>query len=92
MTSNNPNTAGIVGTAVGKGCLVGVGLAVGFFLISGLVYLLLGPFGLERNIRLLITVLSGPVLGTGLTLIVGWALAQRTRRRSPPGPPYGSDQ
>lgn len=78
--SNEANPMGVVSTALGKGCLAGLGLAAGFFAISGLVYLLLGPLGLEANIRLLLTLLSGPILGTVAVVIVFLQRAARARR------------
>jgi hypothetical protein len=78
---NNPQAAGTVGSALGKGCLAGLGLAVLFALISLMVYLLSGPFGLDQNVRLLLTFASGPVLGTILALAVFWLITRRMRQR-----------
>ncbi|GEM_PF-3061144 len=55
---------------LGKGCLAGIGLAVGFLAISGLVYLALSLTGLPRNIVLLVSLASGPILGNLIVLIV----------------------
>jgi hypothetical protein len=49
---------------MGKGCLGGLGLVLAFFAISAAVYLLLGMISLSANVRLLVTFLSGPILGT----------------------------
>ena len=78
--SNDANPMGVVSAGLGKGCLAGLGLAVGFFAISGLVYLLLGPFGLERNIRLLLTIVSGPILGTLAVVVIFLQRSARARR------------
>ncbi len=75
--SRDPQAAGLVGSALGKGCLAGVGVALLFFVLSLLVYLLIGPFGLPPNVRLLITFASGPILGTGVVLVVFWAFVRR---------------
>ncbi len=61
----------IVTTGLWKGCLGGIGLAIVFFIISGLTYLILIQVGLPRNIVLFITVASGPIIGTlGLAAVL----------------------
>lgn len=72
---NNPQAAGSLAPAVGKGCLAGFGLAGLFLVIGGLAYLVLGAFDLALRTRLLIAILSGPVLGTFLTLLVAYLRA-----------------
>lgn len=79
--SPDPRAAGLVGVALGKGCLVGIGIALLFAVISLLVYVLLGPLGLPTNVRLLITFASGPTLGTGVVLAAFWLFSQRTPPR-----------
>ncbi len=66
--------------ALGKGCLAGVGMTLGFFAISGLAYLLLGPLALPSNLRLLIAVASGPIVGTLAVLVIFLALSRRASR------------
>ncbi len=70
----------MVGLALGKGCLAGVGMALGFFVISGLAYLLLGPFGLPANLRLLIAVGSGPIFGTVAVVAVFLGISRKASR------------
>lgn len=67
-----PDTKGgsMISPGLGKGCLAGLVLAAGFLVISGVVYLLLSPIGLPRNILLLISIASGPILGNLIVLIV----------------------
>jgi hypothetical protein len=72
---NNPQAAGSVTPAVGKGCLAGFGLAGLFLVIGGVAYLILGAFGLALRTRLLVAILSGPVIGTFLTLLVAYLRA-----------------
>ncbi len=79
--SYDPRAAGLVGAALGKGCLVGVGIALLFAFISLLVYLLVGPLGLPSNMRLLITFASGPTVGTGVVLAAFWLFIRRTPHR-----------
>lgn len=55
---------------MGKGCLAGFGLVVIFFVISGLAYLAISQFDLPQNLVLLVTVASGPIIGTLGTLAV----------------------
>lgn len=66
-----------VTTALWKGCLAGIGLVAVFLAISGLAYLVLSQTGLPRNIILLVTIGSGPIIGTfGLCAIL-WVRARR---------------
>ena len=53
-----------VTTGLWKGCLGGVGLAILFFILSGLTYLILSRTGLPPNIVLFVTIASGPIIGT----------------------------
>lgn len=73
-----------VGAALGKGCLAGVGLALGFFILSVLAYGLLGPFGLPHNIRLLVAIASGPILGT-LAVVVVFLMISRKAQQTAAG-------
>lgn len=74
---NNPQAAGTVAPAVGKGCLAGFGLAGLFLVIGGLMYLLLGVLDLGLRTRLLIAILSGPLVGTFGTLLVAYVRSSR---------------
>nr|MBN1228633.1 hypothetical protein [Anaerolineae bacterium] len=80
--SNKQMPAGFVGKSFSTGCLYGLGMAVGFFVISGLVFLLIGPLGLETNIRMLVAVASGPILGTGILFLIALTLTRRINDRS----------
>jgi hypothetical protein len=67
-----------VTTGLWKGCLGGIGLAIVFFIISGMTYLILSKTGLSSNVVLFIAIASGPIIGTfGLAAIL-W-LRARTR-------------
>lgn len=77
--STTPVPGQFVVPAVGKGCLAGLALLVLFVGISGLTYLILKPFGLSENTHLFFTVLSGPLLGTIIGLIVGWRFLRRNQ-------------
>ena len=80
MSSSGTGPGGVVGPAVGKGCLAGLGLLVLFVVISGLIYLVLGAFALADNIRLLVSIASGPILGTIIGLLIAWRIMSRTDR------------
>jgi len=75
--SNNPNPGGVIGPAFGKGCLLGLGLVVLFAAISGLLWLALLLTDLPENIRLLISIATGPILGTVIGLFVAWRMMNR---------------
>ncbi|HEC23318.1 MAG TPA: hypothetical protein ENI95_10425 [Chloroflexi bacterium] len=78
MTSNDKQAAaGLVAGALGRGCLGGLGLALLFLVISGLMYLLLPLTGLPQNVVLLLAVASGPVIGTAIALTVFLIRASR---------------
>lgn len=81
MKSSNidPNASLVI---LGKGCLGGLALAVVFLGISGTAYLLMGMTDAPRRIALLVSVASGPILGTVLLIIFGFWLAARQK----PGP------
>jgi len=82
MTSRDPTPIEVTSKGLGYGCLAGFGLAIAFFVISGLAYVLLGLIGLAQNFRLLIALLSGPILGTVLA-VAGWlAYSERLKRKS----------
>lgn len=75
--SSSPNPGGVIGPAFGRGCLLGLGLLVLFVAISGVLYLALLLTDLPENIRLLISIASGPILGTVIGLLVAWRLMNR---------------
>lgn len=66
-----------VSAGLGKGCLVGLGLAVLFLVIGGVLYLLLSLTGLAQNLTLLIAIAGGPILGTSAALIIFWQRAMQ---------------
>lgn len=76
-SSGTPNPGSVLGPAVGKGCLAGLGLLVLFVLISGLTYLALLPLGLSENVHLLFTIATGPIVGTALGLLIAWRILRR---------------
>ena len=53
-----------------KGCLGGVALTLVFFIISVINYAVLSRSGLQFLLVLFISVLSGPVIGTSVLLIL----------------------
>lgn len=71
--SNDLTPIGVTSRGLGMGCLAGLGLTAGFFVLSGLIYLLLGLLSFTQNVRLLVALVAGPSVGTGLVLI-GWLL------------------
>lgn len=81
--SNDPTPIGVTSRGLGMGCLAGLGLTLSFFVLSGLLYLLLGLLNLSQNARLLVALVAGPTVGTGLVLI-GWLLY--TSRMKKPEP------
>ncbi|MGF1507006.1 MAG: hypothetical protein GYB64_00805 [Chloroflexi bacterium] len=84
--SNEPNAGTVVAVGLGKGCLAGLGLAVLFLVVSALTYALLGLFDLPVNIRLLLTFLSGPVLGTVGVIIVLYMRSLANQQNFDPKP------
>ncbi len=73
MSTRQPPSQSTADTVLMKGCLGGVALAVVFLLIGGIMYLLLSRVHLPRNIVLLISIASGPLLGLAL-LMIGYVL------------------
>jgi uncharacterized membrane protein len=78
-----PDTKGgsTIPPGLGKGCLAGLALAVGFLVISGLVYLVLSLASLPRNILLLVSIASGPILGNVIVLIVFLLRSKKVQRQ-----------
>jgi hypothetical protein len=65
-----------------KGCLGGLAL-VGLFLgVSGIAYLLMVMINAPRNVLLLVSIASGPLVGTVLLILFAFWLASRQK----PGP------
>lgn len=65
-----------------KGCLGGVGLTAVFLGISAFTYFVMGFIDAPRNIVLLVSIASGPIIGTILLIIFAFWLASRQK----PGP------
>jgi hypothetical protein len=76
--SSDASPTGIVGGALGKGCLAGLALVVLYTAISGLVYLALGWLGAASNLRMLVGIASGPIVGTVIALFVALFIVRRT--------------
>jgi hypothetical protein len=55
-------------TALAKGCLAGLALAVLFGIVSGLLYLAARAFGLDQGQALVIGVAGGPVIVSAVVL------------------------
>lgn len=76
--SSDPSPTGVVSGALGKGCLAGLALVVLYAAISGLVYLVLSWLGASPNLRLLIGIASGPIVGTVIALFAALYVVRRT--------------
>lgn len=72
----------VVRAALWKGCLGGLGLAVLFLVISGLTYLFLSQTSTPYNLVLLLSIASGPIIGTGGLLAILYFRALRAQRAS----------
>ena len=75
----------MVRSALWRGCLGGIGMTLMFFLISGVTYLALNQSGLTYNLVLLLSVASGPVIGTCGLLGVLYLRAMRAQSSRPSG-------
>lgn len=75
----------IVRTALWRGCLGGIGMALLFLLISAITYVALNDSGLTYNLVLLLTIASGPVIGTCGVLGVLYLRATRAQTSKPSG-------
>lgn len=78
----NSDPSAVVRTGLLKGCLGGLGLVIIFFVIGGLTYLLLGTTTLSRNVILVLSILSGPVIGTFGLLLPLYLRASRQVRNA----------
>ncbi len=78
--SPEPDVRGILGQALGKGCLAGIGVALGFLVIGGLIYGLLSLLGVSENMRLFFAVAGGPIIGTVILFVVVWVMNNRARQ------------
>ena len=79
----NSDPSAVVRTGLLKGCLGGLGLVVVFFVISGLTYLLLGTTQVPQNIILVLSILSGPLIGTFGLLVPLYLRARRQLQNAP---------
>ncbi len=80
MKSEPDNRAAkAVTSGLAKGCLLGVGMAVLFAAIGGLLYLGAGLTGMPERIVMLIAIAGGPILGT---VVVFFILLRRARKAS----------
>jgi len=70
MMSNNPSPWSSVQPALGRGCAIGLGLALLFVVLTAILYVVLGASGLPENIRLLIAIAGGPIGGTVIAFVV----------------------
>jgi hypothetical protein len=80
MKSREVNTKKILGQALGKGCLAGLGLVVAFFVIGAIIFGVLSLFGITDDSRLFYAVAGGPIIGTVILFIVALVVTIRTRR------------
>lgn len=79
----NSDPYSVVRTGLWKGCLGGIGLVLVFFLVSGVTYFLLGFTSLSHNIVLLLSIASGPVIGTFGLLLPLYLRARRQIQTTP---------
>ncbi len=70
----------VVRTGLWKGCLGGLGLVIVFFIISGLTYLVLSQAGLSSGVTLVVSIVSGPIIGTLGVLLPIYLRARRGLR------------
>ncbi len=70
----------VVRTGLWKGCLGGLGLVIVFFIISGLTYLLLSLARLSSGVILVVSIVSGPIIGTLGVLVPLYLRARRALR------------
>ncbi len=94
MMSNSSPGWSVISPALGKGCLLGLGLAGLFFGLSALLYLLPGLSDLPSNIRLLIAIAGGPIIGTVIAFVVLSIRVSRETRKllDARGGPHGDDE
>ncbi|NDJ51839.1 MAG: hypothetical protein GYB68_02000 [Chloroflexi bacterium] len=59
-----------VAPAVAQGCLVGLGMTLGFGLLGVMTYFALSLLGLPTNIALVIAIPIGPIVGTLAIVVV----------------------
>lgn len=70
----------VVRTGLWKGCLGGIGLVIVFFIISGLTYLVLSQTQLSHGMALVLSIVSGPIIGTLGVLVPLYLRARRALR------------
>lgn len=68
--------------SLGKGCLAGLGLALVFIVISGTVYLILSSFDLPRNLLLLFSIASGPIIGNLIAITIFVIRSRQIKKNS----------
>ena len=83
MSNENPTPEQHSLTILGRGCLAGGVLAVGFLAVSGVVFLLLSLLGLPRNLTLLASIVSGPAIG-GLGILLFMVSGRQLPFLAPP--------
>ncbi len=76
--SPNPTSAASVGVL--KGCLGGIVLALVFLGISGAMYFLMSVTNAPRSLTLLISIGSGPIVGTFLLTLYALRLTSKMRQ------------
>ncbi len=76
----SPKTANdVIRVGLWKGCLGGLGMALVFLIISGLIYLILIQTGLNLNLVWFFAILSGPLIGTAGLLVFVYRRAAKER-------------
>ena len=76
--SSNPCSAASIGVL--KGCLGGIALALVFLGISGGTYLIMSAVNAPSSVTLLISIGSGPIIGTFLLTLYSLRLTAKMRQ------------
>lgn len=64
-----------------KGCIGGLVLVVVFLAVSGLFYVILTMFGFDFELKLFVSTLSGPVVGTTVAICYYSQMLKRTNQK-----------
>lgn len=81
MSQSNKTPAEYFAAGLGRGCLVGVALALAFLMIGGIIYGIGWIAGLSTNIILMMAVAGGPIIGTVIALALFSGFAARANRK-----------
>lgn len=68
----------VVRTALAKGCLGGLGMAIVYIILGGALYLMLAQTALPQSLVMIISIAGGPVIGTAGALAILYVRARNT--------------